>query len=119
MLLVPSLRRICPFDQLAGDRIGDGFLEISACVVLPRRAAFTAFLQRRGVGRGDRLARRQPRTVRRELQHAALPRLAFGLASAFAGALAGLGLGTGTAPDRIGLQRDNDGPAGQQRGQQS
>ena len=109
----------CPFNQLAGDRIVDGFLEIfGLCVVLPRRATFTASFRAAAsaedIGSPAATANRAEGVAAR-----GAAAVAFGLASAFAGALAGLGFGNRHRVRRVGLQRGNDGRAGQQRGQQS
>jgi hypothetical protein len=101
MLLVPSLRRIAHSTSLRATGSLMVFCRSSACVVLPRRAALTASFRAAAsaedivslaatANRADGVAGRGAAAV------------AFGFASALAGALAGRGFG-----GRVGLQGDN------------
>ena len=108
----------CPFDQLAGDRIVDGLLEIFGLCRLAAARSVHRFLQRGGVGGGYRLTggNREPCGGSCSTRRC---RGGVRLGISLRGRACRPWLGNRHRAGRIGLQRDNDGPAGQQRGQQS
>src|SRR6476660_9893716 len=107
MLLVPSLRRIAHSTSLRATGSLMAFCRSSACVALPRRAAFTASF-RAAASAEDIVSLAATATRAEGVAARGAAAVAFGLAAVFAGALAGLGLGTGTAPDESACSAVNN-----------